>query len=194
MKKTLMIALAGMMLFAFTQCGSNDSNKKGDNKDSKDNKEVNNDGQDAAKSDNSADFNDQASSIEEPNISGTEQFNDNVKLLNGMMEAIDKSKSCEDLQTNLMAAAFMALSSIDKEYADGQMMTEDEQKQLEKISEEYTKALEKKQKELGCEEAFGGDDDLDGLDPSLFDDDLDLDLDLDLDDEEDDDEDDDLDF
>ena len=27
MKKTLMIALAGMMLFAFTQCGSNDGGK-----------------------------------------------------------------------------------------------------------------------------------------------------------------------
>lgn len=184
MKKTLMIALAGLMLFAFTQCGSNDSNKNDSNKEGDKKEKVKNGAQDAVKNDNSADFNERASDIEELSLGGTEQFNDNVKMLKGVMEAINNSNTCEEFQTNLISAAFMAMAYIKDEYPDGQKMTEDEQKQLEKISKELDQAMEKKQKELGCEEGFGDDDD-DFEDFDLSDDDLDLDFDLD--DEEDDD-------
>ena len=182
MKKSLLIALTGLMLFAFTQCSGNDSNKDGDKKGT-----VKNDAQNAGNSDKTADFNEQASGIE--GLGGTEQFNDNVKLFKGMIEAIDESDNCEDLNNNLMAAVFMAWAYANKEYASDQLMTEDEQKQLEKISEECTKAIEKKQKELGCEEDLEENNDLE-LDSLLFDDDFDLDFDLD--DDEDDDEDDDF--
>jgi hypothetical protein len=71
----------------------------------------------------------------------------------------------------------MSIDYMDKEYASDQLMTEDEQKQLEEISEKYTKAFEKKQEELGCEENLEENNDL-GLDSLLLDDDFDLDFDL----------------
>ena len=71
MKKTLMIALAGMMLFAFTQCGDggNDSKKDGENTEAK--------------------------------VSGSKEYQNFVAGYNELMKALKNAKDCDDLEKSI---------------------------------------------------------------------------------------------
>ena len=104
MKKTLMIALAGMMLFAFTQCGGN---------------------------------------------KGSKEFQDSKALLEKLEKAINDSKTCEELENAALTILFSGMAM--EEYAEEDKMTEAEKAELEKLSENFEKAMEAKVAELGCE-------------------------------------------
>lgn len=71
MKKTLMIALAGMMLFAFTQCddSSNGSKKDGDNTETK--------------------------------ISGSKEYQNYAKGFDEIMNVVKNAKDCDRLQEDV---------------------------------------------------------------------------------------------
>ena len=73
MKKTIIIALAGIMMFAFTQCGGG--------------------------------------------VSGSKEYQDNMKMYKEVEKTIKNAKTCDELSAALMGMLFMGLAD-DNEYAD----------------------------------------------------------------------------
>ena len=68
MKKTLMIALAGMMLFAFTQCGGG--------------------GKDGNKT--------EATEVTKTSVKGSKEYRESMEALNKMNDLLNDIKTCED--------------------------------------------------------------------------------------------------
>jgi hypothetical protein len=133
MKKTLIIALAGMMMFAFTQCGGN----------GKDNETKNETAVEETKTVN-----------ETPSSTGTKQFNDMKAGFEEIEKAINNATTCDEIEQVAMA---LVLSNIaiglggGDQYADGEKMTEKEQEKFQEMTEDLLKKAEKKAAELGCE-------------------------------------------
>ena len=125
MKKTLIIALAGMMMFAFTQCGGN-----GKEKETKHEQPV-----------------EEATIVE-----GSQEFLDNMELLNQMEKSIKDAQTCEELQGAVLGMFGMAMANSQKEYSEQEAITEEEQEKLDDLGDELQELIESKVEELGCEE------------------------------------------
>lgn len=135
MKKTILIALAGMMLFAFTQCGNSNTTKtEGENQEN------------TVKVDEPA-----ATELQKLDVTGSDEFVDTYNMLYDLTKAVCEAKNCDDIEGAYMTAFFSALANA-KEYAEDQKMTEEEQTKLNEISEEYEKLISQKTEEFGCEE------------------------------------------
>ena len=107
MKKTIIIALAGIMMFAFTQCGGG--------------------------------------------VSGSKEYQDNMKMYKEVEKTIKNAKTCDELSAALMGMLFMGLAD-DNEYADNEKMTEAEKAELDKYGESFEEIFKKQADKLGCEE------------------------------------------
>ena len=127
MKKTLLFALAGLMLFAFKQCGNG-------NDKAKENKE-------------------EAKVEETTNGNSSKQFTELKSAYDEIGKMIENCTTCEELEEAGMALVFgsLALSLGGDNYADGEKMTEKEQKNLEDYIQKLTEKAEKKAEKLGCE-------------------------------------------
>lgn len=124
MKKTLIIALAGMMLFAFTQCGGKTENGK----------------EDKAKT-------------ETKTVKGTKQFMEMKEAYDEIEKMIKDTKDCEELKEAAFAVALGALAVElgGDEYAAEEKMTEKEKEQFNKIIEDLGEKTKKKAEQLGCD-------------------------------------------
>ena len=107
MKKTLIIALAGIMMFAFTQCGGG--------------------------------------------VSGSKEYQDNMKMYKEVEKTIKNAKSCDELGEAVMSILLMGLAD-NKDYADNEKMTEAEKAELDKYGESFEELFQKQSEKLGCEE------------------------------------------
>ena len=114
MKKTLIIALAGMMLFAFTQCGGNGNGN------------------------------------EAKTVKGSLEYKDSKKMLQEFEKLVKDANTCDELQEAAIGLLFSGLAS--NEYAEEEKMTEEEEKKLDEYMDEIGNVIEKKSKELGCDE------------------------------------------
>ena len=123
MKKNLIIALAGMMLFAFTQCGDDgkDTKKDGENKGKKE------------------------------TISGSKEYAEALDALKRYEKALDKVKDCEDMDIalNEFRLAEYKLSKKHDEFGSDTMTLEEKEKFRKQADVVYTKE-ENKAKELNC--------------------------------------------
>ena len=128
MKKTLIIALAGMMLFAFTQCGGNNNGKEKETK------------------------NEQA--VEETTtVTGNKQFTDMMSAYDELGKTLKNVTTCDELEEVEMALVLgsLAIDLGSSQYADEDKMSEKEQEKLKETIEKLLKDAEKKADELGCE-------------------------------------------
>ena len=107
MKKTIIIALAGIMMFAFTQCGGG--------------------------------------------VSGSKEYQDNMKMYKEVEKTIKNAKTCDELSDAIMSMLLMGLAD-NNEYADNEKMTEAEEAELEKYGESFEELFKKQADKLGCEE------------------------------------------
>ncbi len=107
MKKTIIIALAGIMMFAFTQCGGG--------------------------------------------VSGSKEYQDNMKMYKEVEKTIKNAKTCDELGEALMGMLLMGLAD-NNEYADNEKMTEAEKAELDKYGESFEELFKKQADKLGCEE------------------------------------------
>ena len=107
MKKTLIIALAGIMMFAFTQCGGG--------------------------------------------VSGSKEYQDNMKMYKEVEKTIKNAKTCDELSDAIMSMLFIGLAD-NNEYADNEKMTEAEKAELDKYGESFEELFKKQADKLGCEE------------------------------------------
>jgi len=127
MKKTLLIALAGLMMFAFTQCGNSDkTNDKGT----------------------------EATKVEETSSkNSTKQFTEMKSAYDEIGKMIEDCTTCEELEEAAFALALgsLAISLGGDQYTAEEKMTEKEQKKLEDFIQDLTKKAEKKAEKLGCE-------------------------------------------
>ena len=131
MKKTLMIALAGMMLFAFTQCGGNGKDKGTTNETTVE----------------------ETQAVEEtPNVEGTKQFSEMKEGFAELEKVINEATTCEEVEEVAMALVLSnAAIGLSDKFGDGEKMTAEEQEQFKEMSEKLLKKAEKKAEELGCE-------------------------------------------
>lgn len=107
MKKAIIIALAGIMMFAFTQCGGG--------------------------------------------VSGSKEYQDNMKMYKEIEKTIKNAKTCDELGEALMGMLFMGLAD-NNEYADNEKMTEAEKAELDKYGKNFEELFKKQADKLGCEE------------------------------------------
>ena len=123
MKKIFLIALAGMMLFAFTQCGGN---KNENGKEGK---------------------------TEIKSAKATKQFAEMKEAYDEIEKTIENTKDCEELQEAAFAVALGALAVAmgGDEYAAEEKMTEKEKEQFNKIIEDLGDKAKKKAEKLGCD-------------------------------------------
>ncbi len=125
MKKTLIIALAGMMLFAFTQCGG------GKNENGKDDK----------------------AKTETKTVKASKQFTEMKEAFDEVEKMIKDTKDCEELKEAAFAVALGALAVElgGDEYTAEDKMTEKEKEQFNKIIEDLSNKAQKKAEQLGCD-------------------------------------------
>ena len=125
MKKTLIIALAGMMLFAFTQCGG------GKNENGKDDK----------------------AKTETKTVKASKQFTEMKEAFDEVENMIKDTKDCEELKEAAFAVALGALAVElgGDEYTAEDKMTEKEKEQFNKIIEDLSDKAQKKAEQLGCD-------------------------------------------
>ena len=123
MKKTIIIALAGIMMFAFTQCGGDNKNENG--KEGK------------AKTETKA----------------SKQFTEMKEAYDEVEKMIKDTKDCEELKEAAFAVALGALAVElgGDEYAAEEKMTEKEKEQFNKIIEDLSDKAQKKAEQLGCD-------------------------------------------
>lgn len=123
MKKTLIIALAGMMMFAFTQCGGNSENKTSEKK------------------------------AEKTTVKGTQQFMDMQEAYNEVEKMIKDINTCEELEEVALAVALSgaATSLGNSKYTPEERVTKDEEEKLGEILKDLSDQIEKKAEKLGCE-------------------------------------------
>ena len=107
MKKTLIIALAGIMMFAFTQCGGG--------------------------------------------VSGSKEYQDNMKMYKEVEKTIKNAKTCDELSDAIMSMLFIGLAD-NNEYAENEKMTEAEKAELDKYGESFEELFKKQAEKLGCKE------------------------------------------
>ena len=140
MKKTFIMALAGLMLFAFTQCGGNGN---------KDNNEEN-----TTKVTETPEV---TEPVETSDISGTKQFTEVKQMYDEIEKMINDADDCEKLQEATMALLFgsLAVGLGGDQYEDDQKMTEKENEQIESIGNDLMEKAEKKSKEMGCDTGLG---------------------------------------
>lgn len=117
MKKTFIIALAGMMLFAFTQCGGDGGTGGG------------------------------------VSSKSTKQFKETKEAFDEIGKMIKDADNCEDLQE---AAFTLVLGSLavglgGDQYTAEEKMTEKENEQIKKLTDDLTKEAEKKAEKMGCD-------------------------------------------
>ena len=124
MKKTLIIALAGMMLFAFTQCGGN-KNENGKKEDK----------------------------TETKTTKATEQYTEMKEAFEEVEKMIKDTKDCEELKEAAFAVALGALAVElgGDDYTAEEKMTEKEKEQFNKMIEDLGDKAQKKAKQLGCD-------------------------------------------
>ena len=123
MKKILIIALAGMLLLAFTQCGGNkNENGKGDKTETK-------------------------------SAKATKQFTEMKEAFDEVEKMIKDTKDCEELKEAAFAVALGALAVElgGDEYAAEEKMTEKEKEQFNKIIEDLGDKAKKRAEQLGCD-------------------------------------------
>ena len=116
MKKTLIIALAGMMLFAFTQCGG------GKNENGKEDK------------------------TEIKTSKATKQFTEMKEAFDEVEKMIKDTKDCEELKEAAFAVALGALAVElgGDDYTAEEKMTEKEKEQFNKMIEDLGDKAKKK--------------------------------------------------
>lgn len=125
MKKTLIIALAGMMLFAFTQCGGNKNENGKEDK----------------------------TKIETKSTKASKQFAEMKEAYDEIEKMIKDTKDCEELKEAAFAVALGALAVElgGEDYAAEEKMTEKEKEQFNKIIEDLSDKAQKKAEQLGCD-------------------------------------------
>jgi len=123
MKKTIIIALAGIMMFAFTQCGG------GKNENGKEDK------------------------TEIKSAKATKQFTEMKEAYDEIEKMIKDTKDCEELKEAAFAVALgsLALELGGDEYTAEDKMTEKEKEQFNKIIEDLSDKAQKKAEQLGCD-------------------------------------------
>ena len=123
MKKTIIIALAGIMMFAFTQCGG------GKNENGKEDK------------------------TEIKSAKATKQFTEMKEAYDEIEKMIKDTKDCEELKEAAFAVALgsLALELGGDEYTAEDKMTEKEKEQFNKIIEDLSNKAQKKAEQLGCD-------------------------------------------
>ena len=124
MKKTLIIALAGMMLFAFTQCGGG----KNENKEDK-------------------------AKTETKSAKASKQFTEMKEAYDEIEKMINDTKDCEELKEAAFAVALgaLAIELGGDEYTAEDKMTEKEKEQFKKIIDDLSDKTQKKAEQLGCD-------------------------------------------
>lgn len=80
------------------------------------------------------------------NNNHSKAFNESKKVLDGVMEAVEKASTCDDLDM----AAFGILGLLGVEGVDA--IPEAEQEELTKLTEKIDKAMESKKAELNCKD------------------------------------------
>lgn len=128
MKKTLIIALAGLMMFAFTQCGGGNKKEKEDKTETK--------------------------AVEETNtVEGTQQYTEMKSAFDEIEKAINNATTCDELEEAAFALGLgsLAASLSDEQNDAEEKMTEKEQNKIEELTKKLSEAVEKKAEELGCE-------------------------------------------
>ena len=90
------------------------------------------------------------------NKNHSKAFNESKKVLDNVLESVEKAKTCDDLDM----AAFGILGLLGVEGVDA--IPEAEQDELTKLTEKIDKAMEAKKADLGCkdDDLFGGDDEM----------------------------------
>ena len=78
----------------------------------------------------------------------SKEYKDSKKLLIKFEKAIDKAKDCDDLQEAFEDFEDIAEEIEDKEYDDSQMMSDEEEAELDKMVKGLEKKFEKKAKKL----------------------------------------------
>ena len=123
MKKTIIIALAGIMMFAFTQCGG------GKNENGKEDK------------------------TEIKSAKATKQFTEMKEAYDEIEKMIKDTKDCEELKEAAFAVALgaLAIELGGDEYTAEDKMTEKEKEQFNKIIEDLSDKAQKKAEQLGCD-------------------------------------------
>ena len=123
MKKTIIIALAGIMMFAFTQCGG------GKNENGKEDK------------------------TEIKSAKATKQFTEMKEAYDEIEKMIKDTKDCEELKEAAFAVALgsLALELGGDKYTAEDKMTEKEKEQFNKIIEDLSNKAQKKAEQLGCD-------------------------------------------
>lgn len=136
MKKTLIIALASMMMFAFTQCGG-----KGNEKEN------------GTETTNQTETTNEKVEKEVPVVNGTKQFSDLMNAYDEIGKMLKKATTCEELEEMAMALVVSNLTMElgSENYTAEDRMTEKEQTKLKDIANKILKEAEKKTEELGCE-------------------------------------------
>ena len=110
MKKTFMIALAGMMLFAFTQCGDGGNSNGGDKKGKGDNTET---------------------------TSSKSAFDEAKAMIDNYAKALDKVSSCDEFK-KVSDDFEKASDNFDKKYGEN-ALSKSEKDKLEDIMEPLAK-------------------------------------------------------
>ena len=126
MKKTLIIALAGLMMFAFTQCGGNGKEKENKNE----------------------------QAVEETStVTGTKQYTDLMSAYDELGKTLKNVTTCEELEEVAMALVLgsLAMDLGSSQYSADDKMTEKEQEKMKETIEKLLKDAEKKAEKLGCE-------------------------------------------
>lgn len=137
MKKTLLIAFAGVMMFAFTQCGPKDSNgSKNRQNDSEENAE------------------------EAEEVEGSQEYVDFMKAAKEYESQLKKARCCEDLveAEKALERSNWFRKTINNSYEE-EKMTSREQDKFERRADEIEELLDELIKEYGCEEESDWDDD-----------------------------------
>lgn len=124
MKKTIIIALAGIMMFAFTQCGGGNKNENG-----------------------------KEDKTEIKSAKATKQFAEMKEAYDEIEKMIKDTKDCEELKEAAFAVALgaLAIELGGDEYTAEDKMTEKEKEQFNKIIEDLSDKAQKKAEQLGCD-------------------------------------------
>ena len=124
MKKIIIFALAGIMMFAFTQCGGGNENENG-----------------------------KEDKTEIKSAKATKQFAELKEAYDEIEKIIKDTKDCEELQEAAFAVALgaLAVELSGDEYANEEKMTEKEEEQFNKIIDDLGDKAKKKAEQLGCD-------------------------------------------
>jgi len=122
MKKTLLIALAGMMLIAFTQCDNGNTKKDGDKN---------------------------GKNVKTEAVKRTQEYKDFTKTFDAYEDQVKQAKNCDDLEKAFINCLESSKEIHDTDYK-GDTCTINEKEELKNRLDEIQQKMKAKAEELGC--------------------------------------------